>query len=343
MTDEDKAFIQARFFDINPKIVARFPRYQEIADSRDSWASWETQTWRDLQVLFNLAWTDPDWLAQPPLDDLVARGRNFSEGDKATVLAVHRRLVEQVIPLHRRLQDEGRIEITFTPFYHPILPLLLDTNLAREATPDLPLPPRFTYGVDAIAQVEKGIAFYEATFGRRPAGMWPAEGAVAQEIVGIVAGAGVQWMASDEEVLARSLGQAGFSRDAREIVRTPAVLYRPYRVTSRNGEVYVIFRDKALSDKVGFTYSGMSGTAAAQDFVRRLRLIRDELRAQGAEGPFLVSVILDGENAWEHYDNDGKAFLHTMYRLLEEAQAEGVIVTTTPLRVHRPLLRPPPA
>lgn len=330
LTDEDKAFIQARFFDINPKIIARFPRYQEIANDRDNWQTWDEQTWRDLQVLFNLGWTDPDWLAQEPLASLVEKGRNFTEEEKAIVLAEHRRLIAEVIPLHKRLQDEGRIEVTFTPFFHPILPLLVDTNLARKATPDLPLPPRFAYGVDAIAQVEKGVQFYEETFGRAPTGMWPAEGAVAQEIVGIVAGANVQWMASDEEVLARSLGKTGFNRDAREVVRSPDELYRPYIVSSRNGQVYIIFRDKVLSDKVGFTYSGMSGTAAAQDFVRRLRLIREELQAQGAEGPHLVSVILDGENAWEHYDNDGKEFLNTMYQLLEEAQAEGVLQTVTP-------------
>lgn len=330
LTDDQKQFIESRFFDINPRIIARFPRYQEIADDRANHASWDAQTWLDLQVLFNLGWTDPDWLAQPPLADLVSRGRDFSEEDKATVLAEHARLVAEVIPLHKRLQDEGRIEITTTPFYHPILPLVLNSDLAATAAPDAELPQRFSYPTDAVEQVARGVRFYADAFGQPPAGMWPAEGAVAQEIVNMVGDAGIQWMATDEEVLARSLGQAGFSRNAQETVQDAATLYRPYIASSPNHQVYTLFRDKVLSDKVGFTYSGTPGKEAARDFIDRLLAIRQQLADSGADGPHLVSVILDGENAWEHYDNDGKEFLHELYRLLEEEQATGAIQTITP-------------
>ncbi|MBM4464883.1 MAG: hypothetical protein FJ014_04855, partial [Chloroflexi bacterium] len=332
LTDEQKDFIRSRFFDINPRIIARFPRYQEIADDRENSANWDTSTWHDLQVLFNLAWTDPDWLAEEPLAILVAQGRYFAEEDKATVLNKHVRLVAEVIPLHKRLQDEGRIEVTMTPFFHPILPLLIDTALARVAVPDIELPPRFSYPRDAVAQFEMGVDFYNQTFGRPPRGMWPAEGAVAQEMVGLVSRGGIQWMASDEEVLARSLGKKSFPRDAREVVQEPDLLYRPYIVQDRpqDPQLYVVFRDKVISDKVGFTYSGSEGLAAAQDFVGRILDIRARLQESGATGPHLVSVILDGENAWEHYPNDGKEFLHNMYRLLQEEQAKGTIRTITP-------------
>lgn len=330
LTDEQKAFIRDRFFDINPKLVARFPRYQEIANDRSNSRNWDTQTWRDLQVLFNLAWTDPGWLAQEPLAGLVERGRNFTEADKAIVLQEHARLVAEVIPLHKRLQDDGRIEVTMTPFFHPILPLLVDTNLARVAAPDIELPPRFTYGIDAVNQVKLGVEFYREAFNRPPVGMWPAEGAVAQAIVSMVAEAGLQWMASDEEVLARSLGKTNFARNAQEVVQNPDALYRPYIVSTRDDQAYIVFRDKVISDKVGFTYSGSDGLVAARDFVRRLLNIRDALAADGAAGPHLVSVILDGENAWEHYPNDGKKFLHNMYRLLQEEQAKGTIRAITP-------------
>jgi len=330
LTAEQKGFIHDRFFDINPKIIARFPRYQEIADDRENWERWDPQTWRDLQVLFNLAWTDPDWLAQEPLAGLAAKGRNYAEEDKQVILDEHARLVAQVIPLHKRLQEAGQIEVTMTPFFHPILPLLLDSNLAAVAVPDIKLPPRYTYGFDAVAQIEQGLQFYQQNFGRPPRGMWPAEGAVAQEIVGMVARAGLQWMASDEEVLARSLGQTAFARDSKETVQEADALYRPYLVRSREHQMYIIFRDKVISDKVGFTYSGVSGTAAANDFINRILAIRRRLAESGAEGPHLVSVILDGENAWEHYPNDGKEFLHTLYRRLQEEQQKGTIQTITP-------------
>ncbi len=330
LTDEQKGTIQERFFDTNSKIIARFPRYQEIADDRANWESWDSQTWLDLQVLFNLAWTDPDWLAQEPLAGLVAKGKGYAEADKAILLGRHAELVAEVIPLHKKLQDAGQIEVTMTPFYHPILPLILDSNLASEAVPDIKLPSRYTYGFDAIAQVEKGVAFYNELFGRAPAGMWPAEGSVAQEIVGMVARAGIQWMASDEEVLARSLGQASFTRNSQDVVQEADALYRPYIVSSRENQVYIVFRDKTISDKVGFTYSGTPGKAAAADFVKRVLAIRSRLEEEGAQGPHLVSVILDGENAWENYENDGKEFLNNLYALLEEEQAKGTIRTITP-------------
>ncbi|MDW8317740.1 MAG: glucodextranase DOMON-like domain-containing protein [Anaerolineae bacterium] len=330
LTAEQKQFILSRFFDINPKIIARFPRYQQLADTRGQSDAWTEQDWRDLQVLFNLGWTDPDWLAQEPLAGLVAKGRDFAEADKAVVLAEHARLVAQVIPLHKRLQDEGRIEITTTPFYHPILPLIFDTDLAKVAAPDLELPPRFSYPLDAVEQVKRGVQFYTETFGRPPVGMWPAEGAVAQEIVNMVGSAGIRWMATDEEVLARSLGRTNFARNAQETVQDADALYRPYIARTPNQQVYVVFRDKVISDKVGFTYSGTPGKVAARDFVDRILAIRAQLAAQGAAGPHLVSVILDGENAWEHYPNDGKEFLHEMYRLLEEEQGKGTIRTITP-------------
>ncbi len=330
LNDEQKAFVESSFFDINPKIIARFPRYQEIANDRGNRGNWDTQTWLDLQVLFNLAWTDPDWLAAEPLAGLVSKGRDYSEEDQAAVLAEHARLVAEVIPLHKRLQDEGRIEITMTPFFHPILPLLFDSNLATIATPDIELPTRFNYPLDAIEQVKLGVAFYEEVFGQPPRGMWPAEGAVAQQIVNMVGKEGIEWMATDEEVLAHSLGKSGFTRNSAETVQDADTLYRPHIAASRSNQVYTLFRDKVISDKVGFTYSGTPGKAAARDFVDRILAIRQQLADSGAEGPHLVSVILDGENAWENYDNDGKAFLNEMYHLLQEEQDKGTIQTITP-------------
>lgn len=330
LTDDQKTFIHDRFFDTNSKIIARFPRYQAIADDRDNSAAWDMQTWLDLQVLFNLAWTDPDWLAQEPLAALVAKGQDYAESDKAIILAEHARLVRQVIPIHKQLQEAGQIEVTMTPFFHPILPLLVDSNLASSAVPDIELPPRYTYGFDAVAQLQAGVDFYQETFGQPPRGMWPAEGSVAQDIVGMVARAGLQWMASDEEVLARSLGEVAFGRDGQEVVQNADALYRPYIVSSRDDQMYIVFRDKVISDKVGFQYSGSSGTAAGQDFVKRILAIRSQLQESGAPGPHLVSVILDGENAWENYANDGKEFLNAMYQLLDEEQKKGTIQTITP-------------
>jgi len=330
LTEDQKAFIISHFFDINPKIIARFPRYQEIVDDRDNNADWDSQTWLDLQVFFNLGWTDPAWLEEAPLSGLVARGRDFVEDDKETVLDVHDRMIAEVIPLHRRLQDEGRIEVTMTPYFHPILPLLVDSELAILAAPDIALPARFTYGSDAVEQITMGVDFYTELFGRPPQGMWPAGGAVAQGMVDMVAQRGIQWMASDEDVLARSLGQTNFLRNSQGVVQDVDALYRPYLVGDQDDQMHIIFRDQAISDNIDFTYSGVPGAVAAQDFIRQLLLIRSELQTSGRTGPHLVSIILDGEHAWEHYPNDGKEFLHNMYQLLQAEQEKGTLQTISP-------------
>ncbi len=341
LTDDQKWFILRYFFDINSRIIERFPRYVELramrpgasdADIRQAMEVWTPQDYRDLQVLFNLGWTDPDFLAQEPLASLVAKGRDFTEEDKLTVLNEHLRILKEVIPLHRRMQESGQIEVTMTPFAHPILPLLIDSSLATQAMPDVELPaPAFRFGKDALAQVELGVRYYRDHFGADPRGMWPAEGSVAQLMVGLVGRAGLRWMASDELVLARSLGMDSFTRDSRDVVQEADLLYRPYRVQETGGmeapPVAIIFRDHTLSDKVSFTYSGMDGEEAAQDFVDRVHAAHDRIREQGAGGPHLITVILDGENAWEYYENDGKEFLHTLYRLLSE---DPTIVTVTP-------------
>ena len=333
LTGEQKQFLMDRFFDTNPKVIARFSRYQDLSEKRaasnNSLEAFTTQDYLDLQVLFNLAWVDPDWLAEEPLAGLAAKGANFSEVDKEFLFAEHVRLIAEVIPIHRKLQDAGQIEVTMTPFAHPILPLLVSTDLAQVALPDIELPAKkFTYGQDAAAQVELGVQLYMDHFGQPPRGMWPAEGSVAQEIVSMVARNGIYWMASDEGVLANSLGTTSFTRNSEEVVTEPDKLYRPYYVEgSQGGPVAMVFRDVVISDKVGFTYSGVPGKAAAADFINRIHAIREALIESGAEGPHLVSVILDGENAWEHYQNDGKEFLHSLYAGLS---IDPAIKTVTP-------------
>lgn len=333
LTDEQKGFILDRFFDTNQKIISRFPRYEELLLKRDSsenaQVEFSTQDIRDLQVLFNLAWVDPDWLTLEPLATLVEKGGDFTEEDKQALFEEHLRLIEEVIPVHRELQDAGQIEVTMTPFAHPILPLLVTTDLAQEALPNIELPPeKFVYGQDAQAHVTLGVQLYEDHFGRPPRGMWPAEGSVAQEIVSMVSQNGIRWMASDEGVLANSLGFEGFTRNSSEVVVDADQLYRPYYVQGTRGEpVAMVFRDVVISDKVGFTYSGLQGSIAAADFIGRVHAIRDQLMNLDVEGPFLVSVILDGENAWEYYDNDGKEFLHSLYQQLSE---DPLIITVTP-------------
>lgn len=335
LTEEQQVFLLERFFDTNRGIIRRFPRYQELLTRRANdtsaealttvAAEWSADDFRDLQLLFNLAWTDPDYLAKEPLKSLVDKERGYSEADKAIVLERHLELIKEVIPFHAQLQQKGQIEVTMTPFAHPILPLLVSTDLATEAMPDARLPTTFSFIEDARGQVQLGVELYREHFGRPPRGMWPAEGAVAQEIVGLVGEADIAWMASDEGVLARSLGLGTFNRDASQTVVDADLLYRPWLVQEGGHQVAILFRDQVISDRVGFAYSGMSGKLAARDLLLRLKNIQRAL--EGSTRPHLVTILLDGENAWEHYENDGKEFLNALYQGLS---ADESLKTVTP-------------
>ncbi len=234
----------------------------------------------------------------------------------------------KVVPLHKAMQDTGQIEVITTPYAHPILPLLFNSNLAAKGDPSAVLPTRFSWPNDAIAQVKKAAEDYQRRYGRAARGMWPGEGSVGQDIVKIVADAGFRWMASGEQVLARSIGKAGFTRSGSDVVDEADDLYRPYYVRYAEGpKVAVFFRDLRLSDLIGFEYSGTPPEKAADDFMARLEAIRARLAEQGATGPHVVSVILDGENAWESYPNDGIAFLDALYRHLSDSTT---VRTVTP-------------
>lgn len=346
LTDEQKTFILNRFFDANwDHIIAVHPRYQELLDLRDGTDAdaitaalkiFTDQDFRDLQIWFNLAWVDPDYLAKEPFKALIDKGRGFTEDDKIVLFDGITEILAKVIPTHKDLQDQGIIEITTTPYAHPILPLIYDTNLALVGNPSAIMPQeRFSYPEDAVYHLEKSVQMYEQYFGMPVRGLWPAEGSVAEDIVAMVSEAGYQWMQTGEPVLVASLGMEGdrFARDGADTVTDPDTFYRPYYVQGETGEpVAVFFRDWVLSDKVGFTYSGTPGEEAAQDMVDRLENIRASL--EGTQGPHIVTIVVDGENAWENYDNDGKEFFHALYSKLASSETLETITPSEYLELY---------
>jgi alpha-amylase/alpha-mannosidase (GH57 family) len=273
----------------------------------------------DLQVLFNLVWMGFGALAdEPSLGALREKGRDFTRADVDELLAVQRRVLAGIVPRWRALSERGQVELSSTPYYHPILPLVCDTDAARRALPELPLPPRFAHPEDARWQVREAMDSHARRFGRPPAGMWPAEGSVSPEAVDVLASEGVGWACSDEGVLLRSL-PAGASR--------LASLYRPWRVAAGSGrELRMLFRDRSLSDVIGFTYAKVAARHAVQDFTAHLRAVGEAWAADHQPGPATVGVFLDGENAWEHYPASGHEFLDRLYGALE---ASGDIETVT--------------
>src|SRR4029077_5440990 len=203
------------------------------------------------------------------------------------------------IPEYREAADRGQIELSASPFYHPILPLLCDTDIYLRTHPNSRMPRRrFVHPEDASAQLERAVQLHTRLFGQRPVGLWPSEGSVSDAMVPLAAAAGFAWMATDELILARTIN-ATFSRDARGHVDHPERLYTAYTVRAGGGSIACAFRDHVLSDLIGFTYSGCDAEAAAQDFVGRLVEAGRRYRERSGGEDALIPIILDGENAWE--------------------------------------------
>jgi alpha-amylase/alpha-mannosidase (GH57 family) len=318
--DERVALLRGFFMVDWERHVVPVRRYHELLqkrgrdlrglDLRRVAASFTEAELTDLQVHFNLAWMGFGAIADDAaVGALRDKGRDYTRDDVTELLAAQRRILAEVLPRWRRLQERGQVELSATPYHHPILPLLCDSDAARRALPHLPLPPRFAHPEDARWHVREAIASHARRFGRAPAGMWPAEGSVSPEAVEVLASEGVTWAASDEGVLLRSLSG--------NVSRTGAV-YRPWRVhAGAGGELAMLFRDRALSDAIGFTYARMPARQAAADLVGSVEAIGAAWAADGHHGPATVGVFLDGENAWEHYAESGHAFLDRLYGELE--------------------------
>lgn len=320
MAEQEKVFIVENFFLANwDNMIKPFPRYHELLIKRGFRFTkgdllrisryFSVQDIRDLQVLFNLSWIDPIFRnSDLDLKELVQKGRYYTEDDKRIVINKQIGILKEIIPAYKRMSLSKQIELSVTPFYHPILPLLWDTDCAKIAMPNVKLPrKRFSKPEDVIKQIRMAIDYFEKTFGYRPMGMWPSEGSVSEDVVRAIHNAGIKWIATDEEVLARSLNRA--LRSPEGYLTDAVSLYRPYQFSN----VSIIFRDHKLSDLIGFVYSGWRTEKAVEDFMARLIHIHNMLPDDRA---YLVPIILDGENAWEYYKNDGRDFLSSLYHAL---------------------------
>lgn len=300
LSEAQRLFIMRYFFQANlDRMIYRYPRYGELYHRRFEVLS--VPELRDLQVLSQLVWFDEDRLAKDEvLQDLARRGRDFSLEDQALLATKQREELNDVLPVYRDFAARKQIEISMTPFYHPILPLLCDSEIAAVSRPGVTLPPRFSYPQDARTQLERAKGYMRRTLGTDPVGLWPSEGSVSDEVLGLAAELGFQWAATDNGVLGRSLN------------RDPGVdlTYQPYEWQREGRHIKMLFRDHYLSDLIGFEYSRMDASQAADHFL-------DRIRHNAGGRDCLVPIVLDGENAWEWYWAQGRPFLRELYRRIE--------------------------
>jgi alpha-amylase/alpha-mannosidase (GH57 family) len=301
LTEAQRSFIAKYFFQANvERIISRYPRYRELYEKRTR--RFSVEELRDLQILSQIAWFDEDLLARDEeLKALIRKGRDFSRADQELMARKQSEALKRVLPVYREYAAKGQIEISTTPFYHPILPLLCDSDIAAVAHPGVHLPPRFQYKVDARVQLERARSYMTEKFGVAPLGLWPSEGSVSDEVLALSAECGFTWSGTDNGVLARTLGHGAGAYET----------YRAYCWRQTGHEMRMLFRDHYLSDLIGFTYQRMGAAEAAEHFLNQIRQ-----NAAGREA--LVPIILDGENAWEWYEANGRPFLRELYRRISD-------------------------
>jgi alpha-amylase/alpha-mannosidase (GH57 family) len=356
LTREQKEFIIEHFFDGNHRtLIDPHPRYAELFYQRqERGAGWCLDNWGDaeygdLLAWHNLAWIDPLFWDDPVIEGWLKQGKGFSLGDRQRIYTKQKEILSRIIPKHRELQEQGQLEVTTTPYTHPILPLLADTHAARVAVPEMVLPEqRFQFAEDIPRHLRKAWDLYIDRFGRSPQGLWPSEQAVSPDILPYVAKQGFNWLCSDEAVLGWSI-QHYFHRDSAGNVNAPEKLYRPYRLETPYGDLAIVFRDHRLSDLIGFTYSTMETSHAARDLVGHLEAIARSLKQQqrsgstGLEDPWLVTIALDGENCWEFYPQDGIPFLNNLYTILSNSSEIQLVTVSEFIERHPPTTTIPAA
>jgi len=326
LEEQEKFAILENFFKIHwDNLVKPFPRYWEMLnkrgltfyrdDVRRGLRYFSTQEFLDLQVWFNLAWCG--YTAErlyPELAELKRKGRNFTEAEKLRVLDIHLEIMRLVPQKYREAEERGQVELTTTPFFHPILPLVYDSAFAERSLPGRQFPKRFAWPEDAAAQLTLAVEQHAALFGKPPRGLWPSEGSIAPELIPLMQQCGIEYFCSDEENLFNSLRRDPAFKDVKV---DHLELFQGWRVAHDGAAVNAIFREKPLSDFIGFMAAKNDPAAGAEHLLSHLRHIAGLVPKDTG----VIPLILDGENAWETFADGGEAFLRALYGGIE-ADAE---------------------
>ncbi len=329
--ETERNVILERCFHANHRhMVEPFPAYRRLRDLFEAASGPDGETFRylsdryflDVLTWYHLVWTGETVRRESALARrLMSQGQGFGHADRAALLALIGAIVRDIVPRYRRLAERGQIELSTTPHHHPLAPLLIDFASARESEPQAVLPEAPVYpGGEARVDghVDSALETHARRFGARPHGIWPAEGAVSERLLRLLAARGIEWAASGERVLANSLARGDKASSSRK-----ESLYRAWRLPSPAGGIACFFRDDRLSDLIGFEYKSWKGPDAAANFIGELTAIAAEVEPDARP---VVSVILDGENAWEWYPYNGFYFLDALYTGLAKSSQ---IRTTT--------------
>ena len=297
------------------KLIAPFPHFSKLASMARAYLKdpeqlnyINDQFMIDIVVWYHLAWMGESIKrSDVRIQALMKKGKYFTFHDRRQLMIVIGELLHDLIPRYRRLAETGRVELSVTPYAHPIIPLMLDINTTLEAMPDAPLPQITNYpgGKERSHwHMEEGLRVFESYFGFRPKGCWPSEGAVSEDTLKLISRHGFNWAATGENVLRNSFNLSEMP---------DASVHKPYKLPGASPACF--FRNDGLSDLIGFNYTKWGADDAVNDFINHLLTIKSDSEEDSDR---VVSVILDGENAWEYYSYNGFYFLQALYKRLSE-------------------------
>jgi alpha-amylase/alpha-mannosidase (GH57 family) len=323
LDNDDHRHLLENFFKINwDTLVRPVPRYAELLAKRgpnytlaklDSIVRTFTEAdFRDLQTLYNLQWCGFSAARRFPfLQEMKDKGANFTEEEKNKILDIHHEILGLVLGEYRTAAERGQIELTTTPYFHPIMPLVYDTHIARRCQPHSPLPSPFSAPEDVRAQLRLAQELHEHVFGQRARGLWPSEGSIAPEIVPLMVEAGFEYFCTDEGNLFKSLKNDP-SWNNRNVDHIE--LFQGWRIHAYEKSIQALFRERPLSDFIGFDAARNETSKAVSHLIDHLR----NIARVAPEGRGVASLVLDGENAWEAFPDSGEAFLTSFYHALTE-------------------------
>lgn len=323
LTNEDKIFILNNFFDANYQtMILANPEYHRLYQIVQSSGSEDTsifsnQEYADLMALFNLAWIDPSFkTSNSELKKLVKKGKNYTLEDRIAIIQIQRDIIKKIIPTIRKLIEKNKIEITTSPYYHPILPILLDyKNIKKNSSPANDLQDLKT-DLDAKMQTKMALDRIEEVFGKRPRGVWPSEQCVSAKTLEMLSSLGVEWSLSDEGILANSINFE-FEHDFKGYIKEPYHLLKTYKYKTSTSDLKMVFRESTIPNLIGFEYQNHNPIATANDLYDRIKVLQSKILSS-PDNEHLLTIALDGENCWENYLEDGASFLKTLYTLITE-------------------------
>ncbi len=333
LNHEDKIFILNNFFDSNYQTMIltneEYHRLYQIVQAHGTVNTeiFTNQEYADIMALFNLAWIDPSFkTSNKELKRLVKKGKNYTLEDRIEIIELQREIIRKIIPTLKKLSDKNKIEITTSPYYHPILPILLDyKNIRKNAATDDELLYLKTE-LDAKVQTQMALDRVEEIFGKRPKGIWPSEQCVSGKTLEMLSNLGVEWTISDEGILASSINFE-FEHDFKGYLKDPYHLLKSYQYKTKNSDIKMIFRDSTIHNLISFEYPHHNPIATANDLYDRIKVMQSKILSS-PDKDHLLTIALDGENCWENYFEDGASFLKTLYTLITEDETlETVLIS----------------